>query len=245
MIASGYTEILMTNEFLRIPSGNGELDVALHRPAAPKAWVVTLHGLESNKEGSKYFALAERLDPLGIGVVRFDFRGCGVSTGDFAGTNVATRVDDALAVLNRASTWPGGHRLGLFGSSMGGYVGFFVAAHARWRNRLGAFVSLASPENLDDLMGPALQHMAPMHAFVEEYRTGGYRAVPAGVANVLLLHGERDDVVPVAHAQRIWDGLSEPRKMRIFPGGDHRFSSLGDLGVALDESTAWFRRLLS
>lgn len=217
-----------------------ELAAVFHVPAHPVAWVVCLHGLESNKDGGKPLALASRLVAKNVGVVRFDFRGCGESGGEFLATNVATRIADTRAVLKALETLQGGRRVGVFGSSMGGYVALFMAVDPLYGNRIEATVGLASPANLDDLMSSAPEHIDRMHAFAEEYRGGGFRTVPAGQRNVLLLHGAADDVVPVSHAEAIWQGLAEPRAKHIFDTADHRFSNPIDLDAAMNEAADWF-----
>lgn len=218
------------------------LAAVFHVPERPVAWVVCLHGLESNKDGGKPLALAARLVPKHIGVVRFDFRGCGESGGEFLATNVATRIADTRAVIKALEAMPGGRRIGLFGSSMGGYVALFMAVDPTYGSRIEATVGLASPANLDDLMTSAPEHIDRMHAFAEEYRGGGFRAVPAGQRNVLLLHGAADEVVPVSHAEAIWQGLAEPRAKHIFDTADHRFSNPVDLDAAMNEAADWFMR---
>ena len=234
----------MSEQKTSIPLGGGDvLSAVFHEPAHPRAWVVTLHGMESNKEGSKPIELAKRLLPDGIGVVRFDFRGCGESSGEFAATNVATRLADARAVIGALAKRPGGSNLGLFGSSMGGYVALFLAVDPQVGDRVKATVGLASPANVDDLVPLALQ-MPSLQGFATEYQTGGFRNVPTGQSHVLLLHGDADETVPVAHAETIWQGLREPRNKIIFSGCDHRFSNPADLAAAMNEAASWFRRYL-
>jgi alpha-beta hydrolase superfamily lysophospholipase len=229
---------------LRIPSGNDLLDTILHEPENPRAWVVTLHGLEANKDGRKYLELAELLTPLGIGLARFDFRGCGLSTGSFGDTNVASRIEDGLRVIEALKGRPGAERLGLYGSSMGGYVALFLGFHPDVRARLRAIVTLAAPSNLDDLVQATPDAVAAMPAFVEEYKTGRFKRVPPGNVHTLLLHGDADAVVPIQHNEELWAGLGEPRKRRIFPDGDHRFSQEEDLSLAMAETVAWFKQFL-
>lgn len=199
--------------------------------------------MESNKDGSKPIELAKRVMPHGIGVVRFDFRGCGESTGAFGETNVQTRIDDARAVIEDLTDRSGGKRLGLFGSSMGGYIALFLAVDPVVATYVKATVGLASPANLDDLV-PAAAEMPSLQGFASEYQAGGFRNVPQGQSHVLLLHGDADETVPVAHAETIWQGLREPRNKLIFPGCDHRFSNPADLAAAMDEAAGWYLRFL-
>lgn len=236
----------MPERHLRIPVGDDELDTVYHIPDAPaRGWVVSLHGLESNKDGSKPIELARRLLAKGIGVVRFDFRGCGQSTGKFQDTNVQTRLDDARAVIHALEREPGGKNLGLFGSSMGGYVALFLSADHRLADRVHATVALAAPSNLDDLISASPDAVTGLRAFIKEYREGLFKQVPAGQKAVLLLHGDADETVPVGHSEDVWHGLQEPRERRIFNGCDHRFSNPADLETAMNEAASWFERYLT
>jgi uncharacterized protein len=221
----------------RLPvDGEGTLDAVFHEPDRPVAWVLALHGLESDKEGSKYYALAERILPLNMGLVRFDFRGCGKSSGTFGDTNVATRLTDARTLLMAIRSRAGGSRIGLFGSSMGGYVSLFLAGDPD----VQATVTLAAPENVDDMVTRNAEAAQRIPAFLAEYEAGLNRKVPSGLSNVLLLHGDADDVVPVAHVDAIWPRLVEPRRKVIYAGGDHRFSDPAHLKSAMDEAVEWF-----
>jgi alpha-beta hydrolase superfamily lysophospholipase len=119
-----------------VPMPIGAVAVVLHRPrgAERAACVVACHGLGASKDSDKYLQLAEACTRAGLALARFDFRGSGESEGlREVDTTVASRVEDALAVVAFAGTRP--HldgRIGLVGSSMGG----FVALHAR--HTLGA-----------------------------------------------------------------------------------------------------------
>ena len=155
---------------LRVPSGNDLLDTILHEPENPRAWVVTLHGLEANKDGRKYLELAELLTPLGIGLARFDFRGCGLSTGSFGDTNVASRIEDGLRVIEALKGRPGAERLGLYGSSMGGYVWWHGT---RTPKRLPAFSA-----------GPASASFAAPGAAGRPRDRGGAEAAHGAVASL-------------------------------------------------------------
>ena len=94
--------------------------------------VVASHGLLSSKDSEKYIALGERLSREGIAMLRFDFRGIGESEGRLEDDTVSRRIADLGAaidfVLSRAGL---GKKIGLVGSSLGGYVSLFKAAADR------------------------------------------------------------------------------------------------------------------
>jgi hypothetical protein len=135
--------------------------------------------------------LARAFVALGYRAVRFNFRGIGGSAG--AWDEGRGEIDDALAVI--AAERAPGEPLALAGFSFGGYVASHAAA---------SLPEGEKPERLV-LVGPATQNfeVAP---------------VPE---HTLVIHGERDDVVPLS-ATLDW---ARPQSLPIVvvPGGGHFF----------------------
>jgi fermentation-respiration switch protein FrsA (DUF1100 family) len=74
---------------------------------------------------------------------------------------------------------------------------------------------------------------------------GGDRAeAPAGVARVLVIQAERDDVVPPAHGRLLFERASEPRALHVIAGADHRLTDPAHRAEALDRSRRWLTRHL-
>ncbi|WP_027480467.1 alpha/beta hydrolase, partial [Deinococcus pimensis] len=100
-------------------------------PAAGHPLVVMLHGYTGHKsETHRLFTLTARhLARLGVGALRFDFRGSGDSDGDFSAMTVSREVEDALAGVEYARARPGVDpaRVMLMGFSMGGMVAALAA----------------------------------------------------------------------------------------------------------------------
>jgi uncharacterized protein len=44
------------------------------------------------------------------------------------------------------------------------------------------------------------------------------------VHDILVVHSENDETVPVAHAREIFNSAGDRKKLIIFPGGDHCMS---------------------
>ena len=56
-----------------------------------------------------------------------------------------------------------------------------------------------------------------------------------GISNIHIFHGEKDETVPLSHARMLHARASDPKRLIILPGGDHRMSDAGVLqerGVA-------------
>jgi dipeptidyl aminopeptidase/acylaminoacyl peptidase len=56
---------------------------------------------------------------------------------------------------------------------------------------------------------------------------------------VLILHGDRDEVVPVEEAHELYGYLPGPKKLSILDGADHRFSDPALMDRALSEAVEW------
>ena len=114
---------------VRIETPAGFLAAVAHLPQKlPCAAVVCCHGLMSSKESTKYIAVGESFSRAGLGVVRFDFSGCGESGVNPEGTLVGSRMRDLESVLEYVlgQDWCDG-RIGLLGSSFGGYISLLEA----------------------------------------------------------------------------------------------------------------------
>lgn len=203
--------------------------------------MVACHGLSASKDSDKYLLLAEELTRGELALARFDFQGCGESTGVEERTTVATRVADTLAVLARLRGHPRlDGRVGLLGSSMGGFVGLHVAAAlgeawpvVTW-NAPANLRGLSAPERRDDGTGIGA-------AFLEEVAEGRYAEAPSGVAWHLVIQGEADDVVPPRHGALLHARAREPRAFVLIAGGDHRLTEPAHRARAVAESLGWFR----
>ena len=80
--------------------------------------------------------------------------------------------------------------------------------------------------------------------FFRELAQGTFAEVPAGVPRCLIIHGERDELIHLSHAQALYERAQEPKALEILPGADHRFTDSEDRERAARLSTAWFKRHL-
>jgi alpha/beta superfamily hydrolase len=152
----------------------GELACALDAPVdaiAPRGLAVVCHPhpLHGGTMNNKVVqTLARAFVQAGWRSVRFDFRGVGESAGHWDGG--VGEIDDALAVVRAFRT--SGQPLALAGFSFGAYVASQVAAR----------LADQAPAERVILVGPAVQN---------------FEVAPLPPAS-LVVHGEADDVVPLA-----------------------------------------------
>jgi uncharacterized protein len=230
----------------RVALSVGALSLVLHLPTSSErvACVVACHGLRASKDSDKYLQLGHEFARAGLALARFDFRGSGQSEGLVeAETTVGTRVEDALAAAAFVATHPRlDGRLGLLGSSMGG----FVALHAR--RALGRAIPLVTwnaPASLARLAASVDFDETGLGApFLAEFATGRYVETPEGVDRHLVIQSEADETVSVEHGRALHARAREPRELVILPGADHRITDPDHRRQAVALSLAWFRKHL-
>ena len=213
----------------------------LHLPAADSPPVVIgCHGLLSDRSSPKQIALAEACNALGLAFFRFDQRGCGESAGRLETvTSLEGRASDLLHAIRMLESRSGlGKRFGLFGSSMGGAVCLRVAS----ARPVAAVVTFAAPVRSLPLerpsrgseASPERRRMASV--LREAFELGG---ALSRVRNILVVHGEADDLVPLSHAHEIFDHAGEPKRLLVQKGGDHLMNDAAHQAEFIREASLW------
>ena len=216
----------------------------LHRPdEKDPPCVIASHGLLSSKDSEKYIALGERISKEGIAMLRFDFRGIGESEGRIEEDTVSRRVADLGSAIAFVKSFSGmGNRIGLLGSSLGGYVSLIGASREKG---IKAVVLWATPFHLDDLGSKGTeQHPLPERAFFDDLPR--YRLSPLlpKISNCFVIHGEKDELVPVDQAWEVFHTLGAPKEIHVIEGADHRLTDPSHRQRAIDLSVDWFKKYL-
>jgi alpha-beta hydrolase superfamily lysophospholipase len=217
----------------------------LHLPdVQSRACIIASHGLLSSKESEKYIGLGERLSQEGMAVLRFDFRGIGESEGRFEDDTVSRRVIDLDAAISFVrSRRDLGNKIGLVGSSLGGYVSLIRAS---MNKKIGAVVIWATPFHLDDLRTKKQEedHPLPGQAFFSDLHRHRLGLILAKVSTCMVIHGEHDELVPVDQAWEIFQGLGGPKEIHTLEGADHRLTQPAHRQRAFELTVEWFKKYL-
>jgi dipeptidyl aminopeptidase/acylaminoacyl peptidase len=218
---------------------------ALHLPDIEKPpCVVASHGLFSSKDSEKYVTLGERCTQRGIAFLRFDFRGFGESGGSIAESTVSARLLDLNMAIEFARSHPCiDPRIGLMGSSLGGYISLSKAAT---EEEIRAVVTWATPFTLAGLGERRGEgEMASLgEEFFHDIKAHDLAPALPKVPNCLVIHGERDELVPVEQAKMIYEGLNYPKGMEIIEEADHRLTQPDHREKAIEITLEWFERYL-
>lgn len=229
----------------------------LYLPAGktPYPVVCVCHGIPSGipAPGDRgYPLLAEQICQHGFAVLIFNFRGTGASGGnlDILGwTRDLKAVIDYLVALPEVDK----SRLSLLGFSGGAAVSVYVASSDK---RVSSVAACACPAEFTKLDEPQslIDHFRSIGAIrdndfppsTEEWLDGFKLVSPinyvAGISPrpLLLVHGSKDETVPLADAHRLYDEAGEPKKLAIIDGAPHRLRRNDEaMAVVLD----WLRQV--
>jgi uncharacterized protein len=188
------------------------------RVGAAPAGVVVLHGADSRKENHYDFARA--CADGGLAALAFDARGHGQSPGPYDGR----ALDDVATMAELLRERAGVERVGLRGSSMGGYLALAAAQASRAAavvaicpaSAVGLSVGIRSHRFAFDVDRDSVVAMLRDHD-----ETDAARALDAAGVPLLLLHAEGDEVVPV-ELSRALHAAAPASKLVVVGGGHHR-----------------------
>ncbi len=198
-------------EEVAIETVDGEKLVVWYVPAAEgKPVVLYLHG-----NGGALVHRVRRFRGLiagGNGLVALSYRGYGGSSG--SPTEEGLLADAAAAYAFAAARYPA-NRIAVFGESLGTGVAIWLAAE-----KPVARVLLQAPyTSIVDIAAAAYPFILVRLLLKDRYRSD--ERVGGVTAPVLVIHGERDRIVPIEYGERLYALIRAPKKFVRFPEGGH------------------------
>jgi len=163
-------------------------------------------------------ALRHRIDRFraltgeGYGLVALSYRGYGGSTGS---PSEAGLIADAEAAYAFAAARTSASRIVAFGESLGTGVAIALAA----THRLGGVILQAPFTSAADI-GARVYWFLPVRLLMKDPFRSDLR-IGQITAPLLVMHGERDTVVPIAFGERLFALANEPKRFVRFAEGAH------------------------
>jgi fermentation-respiration switch protein FrsA (DUF1100 family) len=148
----------------------------------------------------------------GYGLVALSYRGYGGSTGS---PSEAGMITDAQTAYAFATAHVPPERIVVFGESIGTGVAVALAAS----QRIGRLV-LESPFTSTADVAARIYWYLPVRFLMKDQFHSDER-IGKVAAPLLVLHGERDQVVPIALGERLFALANEPKRFERFPAGHH------------------------
>lgn len=182
----------------------------MHAPS-PRANVVYFHGNGANL--SNWLPILTGIVKRGYSVVVFDYRGFGKSTGRPTEQGLYRDVDAIVTHVkpDRSQSIPTIY----WGRSLGATMGAYAA-------------TVQAPDGIILESGfvnaGAVVRDSPILLVLSVFSS--YRFPTAEFANranrpALVMHGNRDSVIPFARGRELYDALTVPKQFFVIEGGDH------------------------
>lgn len=222
--------------------GNIYGELAIPEAEGPLPLVILCHGFGGNLQGNQDYA--DYFLSQGLATFNFDFCGGGFgsrSDDTMLEMSVLTEARDLNAILDHFSEDARFSKIFLWGSSQGGFVSAYTAAQ---RPQDVDAVVLEFPAFV--LQDDARARAAEDGSFPETSKlmtvTIGriysedavsfdiYDVIGAYTGDVLILHGDRDSIVPLKYSQRALDVYASA-ELIVMPGQNHGF-----MGAARQEA---------
>jgi len=230
----------------------GNLDI----PARARALVVIAHGFKGFKDWGFFPWIAERLGSTRLATCRFNMSRCGV--GDdlesfdrldlFEHDTYSTQVADLVDVARYAHLQAAGLPLFLLGHSRGGGVALLAASeldgavegvvtwssisHAdRWDD--ATMAKWRADGCLEAINSRTKQAMRMSTAILDDYEAHReqldiLRATGGLTAPLLVVHGERDESVPVDEAHQLY-GAAPDASIAVIARASHTYNAIHPL----------------
>jgi fermentation-respiration switch protein FrsA (DUF1100 family) len=212
-------------EEVTLDTADGERVIVWHVPPRGEQPVALyLHG-----NGASLRWRSDRFRSLiadGSGLVALSYRGYGGSSGTPTEEGL---IRDAEAAYVFATARYAPERIVLWGESLGSGVAIALAAE-----KPVGHVVLQSPFTSAADVAAQRYWFAPVRLLMKDQFRSDLR-IGKVTAPVLVLHGDRDMVVPFAFGERLYEMITAPKKFVRFPGGGHN-----DLGTGAVEAARQF-----
>ena len=201
--------------------------------------MILCHGFTGNKEGTSLI-LEKLFNEKNIATFRFDFFGHGESAGKFEDITVTEGMSDILHAITFLKK-EGYKKIGLFGSSYGGFTAILAASQTNdlfilelkcpvsdYFRKLMAKLTKTEAEEWKKkgwtyyVSSDGRKHKLNYSFFADSNNDKGYEAAQKIKIPTLIIHGNADTVVPLEQSKKLAANIKNS-KIIILHGCGHHF----------------------
>ena len=227
-----------------------------------KLYIVFLHGFMSDIEGKKPQAFLRFAKKNKLGFLALEYSGHGKSSGEFIKGNISSWTLDTKLIIKKIVKK---NNFILIGSSMGSWIGLNQFKY--YKKQIKGFVGIGSaPEFLTRLMWNKFPKKTKRELLKTRkilIKNGGYeypitlQLIKDGRKNkvlrrkinskidVTMIHGQKDEVVPVSFSRLVLKVFSKAKKkVVIIKNGDHSLSNQRPLRIIIKELHAIVKNII-
>jgi len=210
-------------------------------------YIIFLHGFMSDLEGDKPLNFLKFCKKKGLGFLGMEYSGHGKSSGKFIEGNISKWTNQVKIVIKKIVKK---NNFILVGSSMGAWLS--INQFKFFKNQIKGFLGIGSaPEFLERLMWKKFTKKMKKETKkkgIYNLKHGDYeypityQLIKDGRKNkvlhkkikskihVTMLHGSKDEVVPVAYSKKVLKLFkTTKKKLIVIKNGDHSLSSKKNL----------------
>jgi fermentation-respiration switch protein FrsA (DUF1100 family) len=211
-------------EDIVLTTPDGERLVAWWKPPMPgKALILYFHGNGGSLWNRRF--RARSLTQSGRGLLLVSYRGYAGSTGSPSeeGLRIDAHAAYAWATLSYEPA-----RIVLYGESLG--TG--VAVHLAAEREVGGLILDAPYTSTADVAQTIYWYVPVNWLMRDQFRS--LDRIGAVRAPILVMHGERDGVIPIGFGERLFAAAPEPKQFLRIPGAGHSRNLESGGGEAVD-----------
>ena len=215
--------------------------------------IVFLHGFMSDIEGKKPNAFLNFAKKNKISFLSLEYSGHGKSSGKFTSGNISKWSKESSTLIRK---YIKSNKIILIGSSMGAWIS--LKQFQIFKNQIKSFLGIGSaPEFLEHLMWKKFtkkmkkeiikngiinlshgnyQYPITLQLIKDGRKNKVLKKKIFSNINVTMVHGEKDEVVPVSYSRKILKLFpNAKKKLKIVKNGDHSLSNKKSLNLILKE----------
>lgn len=204
---------------------------------------ILCHGHGSHKNSKTFVSLKEKLDGDGISTFRFDFFGHGESEGKLEDINCTRAIDDVLCAI-RFLQKDGYRKIGLVGSSFGGFAAIIAASktpeifalalkspaldYSAWKKRMirdfGENWERDRHVVFTTSSVRCILDSERLDAFVKDaLKYNPFEAAKRVTAPAFVVHGGNDEIAPLELSQKFSE-IMPNCELSAVDGADHEYT---------------------
>ncbi|KWX23654.1 hypothetical protein AFM11_12690 [Mycolicibacterium wolinskyi] len=209
--------VLPGGQDVELTTADGKRLGAWYFPGPTRSAVLVFNG--NGGDRSMRAPLAVALNRMGLSVLLFDYRGYGGNPGRPTEDGLAA---DARAAHEWLTAQPGVDRVAYFGESLGAAVALGLAVE-----KPPAALVLRSPfTSLGDVAAVHYRWLPVRRLLLDRYPS--IERIPSLAAPLLVIAGDRDDIVPTALSRQLYEAAPQPKRWVVVPGAGHNDPELLD-----------------
>jgi len=234
-----------------------QLTGTLHLPdSATDRGVVLAHCFTCSRHTGILRQLGHDFAEAGFMALRFDFSGNGQSEGEFAQSTYTKQISE-MKIAGDVISSQGASRIGLAGHSMGAVIALLTAVEIKTAKSVCAIAGRLSGMNAMRFLNRHQRDELDQTGRVvftsrnrqlmltrDFFSDAGRFDLPALISRLkiplLIIHGDRDEIIPVDEAYTAHEPNSEKTEMTIISGADHMFSNKNHRENVSRQIVTWF-----